>query len=74
MKFQVFAILDKDAMQFGPLFEAVNESVAMRSALEMRFVGGRDRYSLYMLGEFDRVTGKFVSLVDPYLMAWPEVQ
>lgn len=55
----VYVIYDKVAEEAGPLFEAVNDGVAVRQMCQsMRNVENPDDYSLFHVGEITRETGQ----------------
>lgn len=57
---KLFSVYDRKAEEFGPLFEAKNEDVAIRQFKNMlsseRMLSPED-YNLYCFGEFDREKG-----------------
>lgn len=54
MIYKLYSIYDKDAKEFGPLFNAKNDIVASRYVHEMiKEVSFVDSYALYCMGEFD---------------------
>lgn len=57
---KLFSVFDRKAQEFGPLFEAKNEDVAIRQFKNMlsseRMLSPED-YDLYSFGEFDREKG-----------------
>lgn len=76
MEYILYAIYDKDAKEFGPLFNAKNDVVASRYVSQMiKDVPSADSYALYQMGEYDVEHGitnicvKFVSecsyLIEP---------
>lgn len=60
---KLFSVYDRKAEEFGPLFEAKNEDVAIRQFKNMlsseRMLSPED-YSLYCFGEFDREKGQIL--------------
>lgn len=58
MTYKLYSIFDKDAEEFGPLFNAKNDVVASRYVGEMiKEVKNFDSYALYCMGEFDTENG-----------------
>lgn len=58
MTYKLYSIFDKDAKEFGPLFNAKNDVVASRYVEEMvKDVNHVDSYALYCMGEFDNEYG-----------------
>lgn len=58
MIYNLYAIYDKDAKEFGPLFNAKNDIVASRYVEEMiKEVNHVDSYALYCMGEYDTENG-----------------
>ena len=56
--YKLYSIYDKDAKEFGPLFNAKNDIVASRYVEEMiKDVNHVDSYALYCMGEFDTENG-----------------
>lgn len=56
---RLYAIYDRAAEESGPLFEAKNDSVAIRSynqLLDRVVPHDRDAYKLYCVGTYDRDT------------------
>lgn len=54
MQYKLYSIYDKDAKEFGPLFNAKNDVVASRYVEEMiKDVKHVDSYALYCMGEYD---------------------
>lgn len=60
---KLFSVFDWKAREFGPIFEAKNEDVAIRQFKNMlsseRMLCPED-YSLYCFGEFDREKGEIL--------------
>lgn len=62
-KVQLYTVMDRCAGRYGPIFEAVNDAVAVR-----QFRGSmaaipeytRDDYSLIRLGSYDHISGVVV--------------
>lgn len=58
MLYKLYSIYDKDAKEFGPLFNAKNDIVASRYVEEMvKDVKYIDSYALYCMGEYDTEYG-----------------
>ena len=58
MIYNLYSIYDKDAKEYGPLFNAKNDIVASRYVEEMiKDVKHVDSYALYCMGEFDTENG-----------------
>ena len=58
MIYKLYSIFDKDAKEYGPLFNAKNDIVASRYVEEMlKEVNHADSYALYRMGEFDTENG-----------------
>ena len=58
MLYKLYSIYDKDAKEFGPLFNAKNDIVASRYVEEMiKEVNYVDSYALYCMGEYDTEYG-----------------
>lgn len=58
MLYKLYSIYDKDAKEFGPLFNAKNDIVASRYVDEMiKDVKYVDSYALYCMGEYDTEYG-----------------
>lgn len=58
MQYKLYSIYDKDAHEFGPLFNAKNDIVASRYVEEMlKDVNHVDSYALYCMGEYDTENG-----------------
>lgn len=59
--FRVYSIRDDAAGEFGPLFEAKNDAVAIR---QFKALMGKadfpEEYSLHLVGMFNRETGSLV--------------
>lgn len=65
MILNVYTIYDSKAEEFGPVFEAKNDSVAMRKCkMEFKDVPVLDDYSLYCIGLVDHDEGAF-DYLDP---------
>ena len=58
MIYNLYAIYDKDAEEFGPLFNAKNDLIASRYVEEMiKDVKNVESYSVYRMGEYDTEHG-----------------
>lgn len=60
---RLYSIFDRIAEEFGPVFEAKNDSVAIRNwrnTLERAEGVREDEYRLYWIGTIDHSTGKIV--------------
>ena len=58
MIYNLYSIYDKDAQEYGPLFNAKNDIVASRYVEEMiKDVKHSDSYALYCMGAFDTENG-----------------
>ena len=58
MIYKLYAIYDKDAEEYGPLFNAKNDVIASRYVEEMiKEVNNVDSYALYCMGEYDTENG-----------------
>ena len=58
MTYNLYSIYDKDAEEFGPLFNAKNAVIASRYVEQMlKEVTNVDPYSLYCMGEYDTEKG-----------------
>lgn len=63
MKAVIYTVFDKVADEYGPLFEAKNNNVALRQFRQLIatvVVENRDDYVLYSCGTFDHDTGTLV--------------
>lgn len=63
MKSVIYTVFDKVAEEYGPLFEAKNNGVALRQfkrLISTVVVENRDDYVLYSCGTFDHDTGTLV--------------
>lgn len=67
MLYKLYSIYDKDAKEYGPLFNAKNDVVASRYVEEMiKDVIHADSYALYCMGEYDTeygITNEFITFV-----------
>lgn len=58
MLYKLYSIYDKDAKEFGPLFNAKNDIIACRFVDDMlKDVKYADSYALYCMGEYDTEYG-----------------
>ena len=58
MQYKLYSIYDKDAKEFGPLFNAKNDIVASRYVVQMIDEAiNVHSYALYCMGEFDTENG-----------------
>lgn len=58
MQYKLYSIYDKDAQEYGPLFNAKNDIVASRYVEEiLKDVNHADSYALYCMGEYDTENG-----------------
>ena len=58
MIYNLYAIYDKDAQEFGPLFNAKNALIASRYVEQMiKDVDNVDPYAIYKMGEYDPENG-----------------
>ena len=63
MKAVIYTVFDKVAEEYGPLFEAKNDAVALRQfkhLIATVVVENRDDYVLYSCGTFDHDAGVMV--------------
>lgn len=61
----VFSILDRVAAEYGPVFTAKNEEVAMRQFKYLMTTEAKDNmgdFSLIKVGHFDNESGKLESI------------
>jgi len=56
MKQKLFALYDKIAEQYGPIFQAVNVNTAVRTVQNMK-IKQHDDFELHMIGEWDMEGG-----------------
>ena len=67
MIYNLYSIYDKDAKEFGPLFNAKNAVIASRYVEQMlEDVKNVDPYALYCMGEYD--TEKGIINIDVHLV------
>lgn len=58
MIYNLYSIYDKDAQEFGPLFNAKNALIASRYVEQMmKDVVDVDPYAIYKMGEYDTEKG-----------------
>lgn len=58
MIYNLYSIYDKDAQEFGPLFNAKNVLIASRYVEQMmKDVNNVDPYAIYKMGEYDTENG-----------------
>lgn len=73
MQYNIYSIYDKTAEEFGPLFTAVNDGVAIR---EYKNVGIpealKDEYELHCVGTYDSKEG-LVLPIDAFTLHTEEV-
>lgn len=61
MLYNVYAVYDKTAEEFGPPFTSVNDGVAKRQYKQMGIPDSiKDEYQLHMIGTYDSKTGDVV--------------
>lgn len=67
MRYKLYSIYDKDANEYGPLFNAKNDAIASRYVEQMiKEVENVAPYALYCMGEFDTeygITDTIISFV-----------
>jgi hypothetical protein len=59
----IYSFFDKVANEYGPLFECVNDGVALRQfehMLKKMDEADREDLALYRIGEFDRADGEIL--------------
>ena len=56
MKQKLYTLYDNVAEQYGPIFQAANNAVAMRSVQNMKIRAYED-FELYLVGEWDMESG-----------------
>jgi len=62
MKYRLYSINDRVAGEFGPVFQAVNDGVAIRNYKNLlKEAQSVEDYSLFYLGTFDTQTGDMVA-------------
>lgn len=64
----IYVLKDVVAEQFGPTFEAINVSTAVRSVQMMKIKAYED-FELYRVGSFDRATG-VLKVYEPERVDW----
>lgn len=58
MIYNLYSIYDKDAQEYGPLFNAKNVLIASRYVEQMmKDVDNVDPYAIYKMGEYDTENG-----------------
>lgn len=58
MIYNLYSIYDKDAQEYGPLFNAKNALIASRYVEQMiKDVENVDPYAIYKMGEYDTENG-----------------
>lgn len=60
---RLYSLYDSVAEEFGPLFQAKNDDVALRNVIQMFTemkgkIANAECYHLYYIGDFDNETGK----------------
>lgn len=66
MTFGIYTIYDSQADQYGPLFEAKNDAVALRKCRnEFKNVPGLSDYSLFKVGTFDDELCELACIMEP---------
>lgn len=60
MKQKLYTLFDNVAQQYGPVFQAANNAVAVRSVQNMKITAFGD-FELYLIGEWDMETGELNS-------------
>lgn len=60
MKQKLYTLYDNVAQQFGPIFQAANNAVAMRSVQNMKIRAYED-FQLYLVGEWDMERGLIIT-------------
>jgi len=74
----MYSVRDKAAEQFGPIFEAINDAVAVRqfkillAKVDVRF---KEEYMLYKIGSFDKETGNIeneLTFIDTFIKSISE--
>jgi len=60
MKQKLYTLYDNVAEQFGPIFQAANNAVAMRSVQNMK-IKTFDDFQLYLVGEWDMESGNITT-------------
>lgn len=60
MKQKLYTLYDKVAEQYGPIFQAANNQVAIRSVQNMKIRAYED-FQLYLVGEWDMIGGELVT-------------
>lgn len=58
MQYKLYSIYDKDAQEYGPLFNAKNALIASRYVEQIiKDVEDVDPYAIYCMGEYDTENG-----------------
>lgn len=60
MKQKLYTLYDNVAEQFGPVFQAANNAVAMRSVQNMK-IKVYDDFQLFLIGEWDMESGEITT-------------
>lgn len=61
MVLNIYTVYDKVAEEAGPLFQAVNDGIALRNYRNMQIPESlKNDYSLYRIGTYDTVTMEIV--------------
>lgn len=72
MRFFYYSIFDKDAEEYGPLFPAKNDAVAIRGYNQtVASVPDSSSYSLWCLSSFDSESGQFDLYFNKYQVVLP---
>lgn len=72
---RVYTVYDEVAEESGPLYEAVNDSVALRKfrqLLQQVSPTDQDAFKLYYLGSYDRNVMRLVVVDDPVNVVLPK--
>lgn len=69
MKQKLFALYDKVAEQYGPIFQAVNINTAIRTVQNMKIRAYED-FDLYELGEWDMELGTLKTYDEKLFINW----
>lgn len=73
MAMQLYSIKDVVAQEFGPVFQAKNDGVAIRqvnNTFKTMPPGDADAFHLFKIGEFDTETGLLMRLDAPEKINW----
>lgn len=68
----LYTLYDKVAEQYGPTFEAINTSTAIRSVQSMKIKAYED-FELINVGTFNRGTGE-LRIIEPVNIEWASPQ